>query len=100
MLNVLRRRNFALVWLGGLASLSGDCALLAGLPLVVYQMTGSTLALGLTAIANSVPRLLLGSVAGVFVDRWDRRGTMPVADLLFGPVLLPLLSRASGGPPS
>src|SRR5450759_4446505 len=59
MLTVLRRRNFALVWLGGLASLTGDWALFAGLPLAVYQMTGSTLALGLTAIASSVPRLLL-----------------------------------------
>jgi MFS family permease len=91
MLSVLRRRNFALVWLGGLASLTGDWALFAGVPLVVYQMTGSTLALGLTAIANSVPRLLLGSIAGVFVDRWDRRRTMLVADVLLGLVLLPML---------
>jgi MFS family permease len=91
MLRVLRRRNFALVWLGGLASLTGDWALFAGIPLVVYQMTGSTLALGLTAIANSVPRLVLGSIAGVFVDRWDRRQTMLVADVLLGLVLLPML---------
>src|SRR5258708_25253666 len=91
MLSLLRRRNFALVWLGGLASLTGDWALFAGVPLVVYQMTGSTLALGLTAIANSVPRLLLGSFAGVFVDRWDRRRTMLVADLVLGLVLLPML---------
>jgi hypothetical protein len=47
----------------------------AGLPLAVYQMTGSTLALGLTTIANAIPRLVLGSFAGVFVDRWDRRRT-------------------------
>lgn len=56
MLEILRRRNFALVWLGGLASLTGDWALIAGLPLVVYQMTGSTLALGLTAAL--LPRLV------------------------------------------
>jgi MFS family permease len=91
MRTVLRRRNFALVWLGGLASLTGDWAMFAGLPLVVYQMTGSTLALGLTAIANAVPRLVLGSIAGVFVDRWDRRRTMLVADVLLGLVLLPML---------
>ncbi|HLZ27375.1 MAG TPA: MFS transporter, partial [Chloroflexota bacterium] len=87
----LRRRNFALVWMGGLASLTGDWALFAGLPLVVYAMTGSTLALGLTAIANSLPRLLLGSIAGVFVDRWDRRRTMFVTDVLLGLALLPML---------
>jgi MFS family permease len=84
MLNLLCRRNFALVWFGGLVSLTGDWVLTAGLPLVVYQMTGSTLALGLTATATAVPRLLVGSVAGVFVDRWDRRRTMLIADLLLG----------------
>ncbi len=91
MFSVLRRKNFGLVWLGGLASLTGDWALFAGLPLAVYQMTGSTLALGLTSIANAAPRLVIGSVAGVFVDRWDRRRTMLVADLLLGLVLLPML---------
>src|SRR6202158_1193929 len=96
MRTLLRRRNFALVWVGGLASLTGDWALFAGIPLVVYQMTGSTLALGLTAIANSVPRLILGSIAGVFVDRWDRRRTMLIADVLLGLVLLPMLLVTSG----
>jgi MFS family permease len=91
MLSVLRRKNFAIVWLGGLASLTGDWAMFAGLPLAVYQMTGSTLALGLTTIANAIPLLVLGSVAGVFVDRWDRRRTMLVADVLLGLVLLPML---------
>jgi hypothetical protein len=84
MLMVLGRRSFALVWAGGLVSLAGDRALITGLPLVVYQMTGSTLALGLTLMANALPRVAVGSIAGVFVDRWDRRKTMLVADLLLG----------------
>jgi Na+/melibiose symporter-like transporter len=95
MLTTLRNRNFALVWCGGLVSLTGDWVLVAGLPLVVYQMTGSTLALGFTAMAGAAPRLLVGSIAGVFVDRWDRRWTMLVADLLLGLTLLPLLTVSS-----
>jgi MFS family permease len=91
-LSTLRNRNFALVWFGGLISLTGDWVLVAGLPLVVYQMTGSTLALGFTAMASAAPRLLVGSIAGVFVDRWDRRWTMLVADLLLGLTLIPLLA--------
>jgi MFS family permease len=79
------------VWGGGLVSLTGDWVLMAALPLVVYQMTGSTLALGLTLGASMVPRLVVGSVAGVYVDRWDRRRTMLVADVLMGLSLLPLL---------
>ncbi len=42
-----------------------------------------------------LPRLVLGSVAGVFVDRWDRRRTMIATNLLLGLCLLPLLAVRS-----
>ena len=95
MLSILRNRSFALIWLGGLVSLTGDWALITGVPLVVYQLTGSTLALGLTGMATALPLLLVGSIAGVFVDRWDRRWTMLVADVLLGVLLLPLVLVSS-----
>jgi MFS family permease len=57
----------------------------------VYQLTNSTLALGAAVFAYALPRVLVGSVAGVFVDRWDRRRTMLVCNLLLGAGLLPLL---------
>ncbi len=91
MLTVLRQRNFALVWVAGLISLTGDWLLSVALPLVVYELTGSTLATAATVATRVLPRLLLGSVAGVFVDRWDRRRTMIAANLLLGLCLLPLL---------
>jgi MFS family permease len=91
MLAVLRQRNFALVWFGGLISLTGDWLLFVALPLFVYQLTGSTLATAALVASRVVPRLALGSVAGVFVDRWDRRRTMILSNLLLGGCLLPLL---------
>jgi MFS family permease len=91
MLATLRHRNFALLWLGGLISFVGDWALFIALPVFVYDLTGSTLATGVMFMAQSLPRLLLGSLAGVFVDRWDRRRTMIVANLLSAAVLLLLL---------
>ncbi|MDQ2999118.1 MAG: MFS transporter, partial [Chloroflexota bacterium] len=42
-------------------------------------------------IAQTAPRLLFGSIAGVFVDRWDRKRTMIVANLLSAAALLLLL---------
>ncbi len=69
MLAVLRRRNFLLVWLAGLISLTGDWILFVALPLVVYDLTGSSAATAATVASRVVPRLLLSSVAGVFVDR-------------------------------
>src|SRR5712692_1752341 len=91
MFNVLRQRNFALLWFGQLISLIGDWVLFIALPFYVYELTGSTLATGVMFIAQLLPRLLLGSVAGVFVDRWDRKRIMIIADVLRGFVLLLLL---------
>jgi Na+/melibiose symporter-like transporter len=72
-------------------SLTGDWALITAIPLFVYQVTGSTLALGVVGIVDYAPRFLIGSVAGVFVDRWDRRKIMLVANVALGLSLLPLV---------
>ncbi len=92
MLATLRQRNFALLWTGGLISLLGDWTLMVGMPLFVYALTGSTVATGAMVIARLIPRVLLSSVAGVFVDRWDRKRTMVCTDLLLALCLLPLLA--------
>src|SRR5205807_160246 len=63
-----------------------------GLPIYVYQLTGSALATGAMFAAGMLPSLLLGSVAGVFVDRWDRQRTMVIANGLLALSLLPLLA--------
>jgi MFS family permease len=90
MLAVLRQRNFALLWFAGLISITGDWTLNVVLPFYVYQMTGSALATGLMFMVRTLPGVLLGSIAGVFVDRWDRKWTM-VAVNLFATLLVLLL---------
>jgi MFS family permease len=91
MLTTLRQRNFALLWLGGLISQTGDWLLLIGLPVYIYSLTGSALDTSLLLIVAFLPNILLGSVAGVLVDRWDRRWTMLIANLLLAIGLLPML---------
>ncbi len=91
MLTVLRQRNFALLWSAGLISMIGDWMLFIALPIYVYKLTGSTLATSTMFIAEMIPSLLLGSVAGVFVDRWHRKRIMVVSNLLLALGLLPLL---------
>src|SRR3954451_7940251 len=94
MLAILRQRNFALLWLGGLISFMGDWVLFIALPVYVYDLTGSALATGGMFIAQTAPRLLFGSIAGVVVDRWDRKRTMIVANLLSAAALLLLPVRS------
>ncbi len=91
MFATLRQRDFALLWLAGLVSVAGDFAFLVALPLHVYRLTDSALATAGVFVAYFLPGVLIGSVAGVFVDRWDRKRTMVVADVARAFVLLPLL---------
>ena len=85
------RRDLRLVLSAGIISLTGDWILTIGLIYRVYAVTGSTVASALTMASSFAPQVLLGAVAGVFADRWDRKRTMIAADLLLAAGLLPLL---------
>jgi Na+/melibiose symporter-like transporter len=87
-----RQRDYRLVLSAGLISLTGDWLLRTGLAFQIYVLTGSTLASGGLLLASFAPTVLLGSLAGVFVDRWDQRKTMIVTNVLNAAVLLPLLA--------
>jgi Na+/melibiose symporter-like transporter len=86
-------------WLlgAGLVSLTGDWVLRIGLGYWIYTLTHSTVATALALLASFVPQTLVGSVAGVFVDRWSPRRTMVVSNLGLAAGLLPLLLVRSPG---
>lgn len=87
-----RQRDYRLLLSAGLVSLTGDWVLRTGLAFHVYVVTGSTLTSGGLLLASYVPTVVLGSFAGVFADRWDRRRAMIVLNLLHAVALLPLLA--------
>jgi Na+/melibiose symporter-like transporter len=87
-----RYRNLRLLLSAGLLSLTGDWILRTGLAYYVYALTGSTFASATTLLASLIPQIALGSLAGVYADRWDRRRIMVVANLLLAAGLLPLLA--------
>lgn len=93
--SVFRKRNFSLLWTGQLVSTIGSAlSSLAG-ALYVYAKTGSAMSVGLMLIATAAPTFAVGLVAGVFVDRYDRRRIMIASDIARAllvallPVLLP-----------
>jgi MFS family permease len=85
------QRDLRLLLAAGLVSMTGDWLLGVGLTYAVYALTGSTLASAATLLAAFVPQVVAGLVAGVFVDRWDRKHTMVGANLLLALGLLPLV---------
>ena len=77
--------------------MAGDWMLKIALPILVYELTGSVPATSGIVVANMLPTLLLGGIAGVFVDRWDRRKVMLVASLAQGVAVLPLVAVHDAG---
>ncbi len=79
---VFRHRNFSLMWVGQLVSTIGSALTSLASSILVYRQTGSALSVGLMLMATAAPSLLVGLIAGVFVDRFDRRRIMLIADLI------------------
>ena len=91
MLATLKNKNFALLWTGGLISMIGSWMLMAALPFHVYTLTGSALAASGILMAMVAPGIFFGSIAGVFVDRWDRKKVMVIISALQAITILGLL---------
>ncbi len=86
--DVLRIRDYRYLFAGQVVSDIGDGITLLLVLLVIFELTGSNTALALMAIAEAVPAFSVGLVAGVYVDRWDRRRIMLAADLLRAGIVL------------
>jgi MFS family permease len=67
-----------------LVSAAGNGVALVALPWVVLELTGSAADVGLVAAVAAVPLVLAGLVSGTIVDRFGRRRTAVVSDVLSG----------------
>jgi macrolide efflux pump len=74
------KKTFGIIWSGQLASILSSSVV--GYAIIFWMSieTGSAEVLALAAIAGMLPQSLLGPVVGVYVDRWDRKRTMILAD--------------------
>lgn len=92
---VLGNRNFFFLWIGQAISLLGDkfnqMALIA---LVTLRAPGSLREMTRLILFLNLPILLVGPWAGVYVDRWNRKKTMIVSDVLrgLGDLAIPLVA--------
>jgi DHA3 family macrolide efflux protein-like MFS transporter len=71
---------FIVVWLGQIVSVLASSMSHFGLTIWMYQQTESATAMGLMQVAFITPFLLLSPIAGVMVDRYNRKLMMMVSD--------------------
>lgn len=80
---VLKNRDFFLLWIGQIISQLGDRLDQMALIALVYARTpGSPMQIAKILSFTIIPVFLIGPIAGVYVDRWDRRTTMYACDFL------------------
>jgi CRP-like cAMP-binding protein len=78
MFAVFRHRDFSLLWLAQLVSTAGSALTDLAAGIYVWNATQSALAVGLTLMVTAIPSLVVGLLAGVYVDRHDRKRIMIV----------------------
>lgn len=88
---LLRNRNFLLLWLGQVISAFGDAVTNLTLLILVNALTGSTAAIATLTILIAIPQVTIGLLGGVFADRWDRKRIILASDLVRGVLVLGFL---------
>lgn len=97
----LINRNFGLLWGGQSISNVGDYVFSTTLVLWIATIISkgqawAPLAVSGVLVATALPIFLIGPVAGVYVDRWDKRRTMLAMDALRAVLIVLLLPMAIG----
>lgn len=86
---VLGRPDFFRLWLSQAVSYVGDRLTQVALFIYILQLAdGSAAAVGYFMACQALPIILLGPVAGVLADRWDKRRTMVACDLVRAAIML------------
>ena len=83
-LAVFRNGGFLRLWLSQAATQIGGNMVLYGLTVIVVESTGSKTAVSLLILTFLVPAVLFSAVAGVYVDRFERRTILVATNILRG----------------
>src|SRR4026208_1404244 len=73
--------GFTIVWIGQIVSVLASAMSQFALTIFLFQETGSATALGLNQVFFIAPFLVISPIAGVMVDRYNRKLMMMLSDL-------------------
>jgi MFS family permease len=83
-LDVFGNRPFLLLWLAQAATQIGGNMVIFGLTVIIAKSTGTTTAVSVLILTFLLPAVLFSALAGVFVDRLDRRLVLILTNILRG----------------
>jgi MFS family permease len=96
-LQALRYRNFRLIWIGQFARGTAQWIQLTAAPLLVLELGGSAIDLGVVAALQSAPVLILAPIAGAAADSVDKRRALSLLQLVMMAQGLLLVVLTAGG---
>jgi dTMP kinase len=88
-MTLLRNRDFRRFFLAQLVSSLGDWVGVFAIAIIAADLRGAS-GVGIVMTARVIPGFLVGPLAGVIADRWDRKRTMVVSDLLRAAIIFSL----------
>ncbi|AOX04342.1 MFS transporter [Moorena producens PAL-8-15-08-1] len=75
---------FSFIWLSQVVSLLGSRLTSFAISIWVYSHTDSVTLFSLPILSTLLPTILISPIAGVYIDRWNRRWTMIISDFCAG----------------
>ncbi len=92
-----QNRNYRYTWIGQVVSEIGDNFNNIAVFSLALQATGSGMAVTGVMLARAIPAVTAGPIAGVLLDRMDRKRIMIISDLVRGMVALGFILALGGG---
>jgi MFS family permease len=82
--SIWRNRNFLLLWLAQAISQTAQNAIWYGIVVLVQRSSHSSTQLSLAILTLIIPSVVFGVLAGVYVDRWDKRTVLIATNVIRG----------------
>ncbi|MFT8710148.1 MAG: MFS transporter [Sporolactobacillus sp.] len=79
---IIQSKAFRLLWIGNTLSTLGSSITLIILPMIVYSLSHSPMAMGLVMASHMLPNVIMLPFSGIIVDRLNRVKLMRMADLI------------------
>lgn len=97
---VFKNRNFLFLWLGQVFSQFGDRVVFVVFVSIIASLFGASTTLqSCLYVAFTIPAIILTAIAGVFIDKWNKKYTLIITNILRAVliILLPLFKGTLAG---